>query len=304
MMNKQLPGIAIHCLFVLLMSCNDKQPKASSIAGKDTMVIWADTSLRVLVNEQKKAFENTYTNPLLDIHYLQESLIVEKLMKNEANCAILQRKLTPNESAYLKDKEDFLPKQYVIASDAFAFVTSTKNTRENIATEQIHDYFRSGKAQDFQLVFESNQCQAIPYFQNQFQLDKQQIGSAFVLKNLNELLNYLRTVPNAVGIIPFSYISDTEAATTLALLKDLKVLSVAYKDSSKISHLINPSQESITTGDYPFVMPIVLMNCNFEKKSGITFVNYIMKPKAQRLFLKCGMVPAIFPAREVHVNTN
>ncbi len=268
------------------------------------MVIWADTSLRVLVNEQKKAFENSYTNPLLEIHYLQEAMIMEKLMKNEANCAILQRNLTANESAFLKDREDFLPKQYVLANDAFAFITNTKNPVASIASGQISEYFRSGKKQDFQLVFESNQCQAIPYFQNRFQLDKKQIASAYVLNNLNELLDYLRSAPNAVGIIPFSYISDTEAKTTVELLKDLKVLSVEYKDSLRVGHVVNPSQESITTGEYPYVMPIVLLNCGFEKKSGITFVNYIMKPKAQRLFLKCGMVPAIFPGREVNINTN
>lgn len=289
--------------WVYFSSCNNAGNKSSATPLKDTLVMWADTSLRVIVNEQKKAFENIYNTPLLDIRYAQEAEIADKLMRNEISFAILQRHLTNNETAYLKEKEDFLPKQYRLASDAFVLITARGHKGDSISADAIGAYFRSGQTAGFQVVFENNHCQAIPYFKNYFNLTGAQMASAFAKSDLNDLLAYLRKEPGAVGVIPFSYISDLESETTMELLKDLKILAVEHVNGKR-KIVVSPSQETIATGEYPFTMPIVLLNCNIETKSGINFVNYIMKPRAQRLFLKCGMVPAIFPAREVHVNTN
>ena len=290
-------------LVCVLFGCNNnaQQPLTSTV--KDTLEIYVDTSLAILINEQRKAYENDHVNPIVQLKYLQEATILKALMNNEVNCAVLQRRLTEGEKQFFQKKEDFLPKEYVIAHDAFVFVANSQNVRNVMYSSEVKDYFTKGNIKDFQFVFENNSCQAIPYFRAHYGLSDKQLSSAYSKNGLTDLMQFLKTDQYSIGIIPFSYIADIEAQSTIEMLKGLKVLSVKYSDSSNKELTVNPSQESITTKDYPYTMPIVLLNCNMEKKSGTTFVNYIFKPKAQRLFLKCGMVPAIFPGREVIVNT-
>lgn len=301
--NRCVPFLLLVLLFLFVTACNNNA-KQAKIAVKDTLEIWVDTSLAVLINEQRKAYENDHFNPIIQLRYKQETDIIKQLMSNQLNCAVLQRKLTENESNFFKQKEDFVPKQYVIAHDAMVFIANNKNKKEVLTEVEVENYFSTSSVADFQLVFESNACQAIPYFKSYYGLNETQLKKAYSKNELNDLLDFLKKDINSIGIIPFSYISDIEAQSTIEMLKGLKVLSIKYIDSSKKELTINPSQESITTKDYPYTMPIVLVNCNMEKKSGTTFVNYIFKPKAQRLFLKCGMVPAVFPGREVKINKN
>lgn len=290
--------------FVVGISSCSNNTKEVKQGVKDTLEIWVDTSLAVLINEQRKAYENDYTNPVVQLKFKQESDIIKQLMSNQLNCAVLQRKLTTKESDYFKSKEDFTPKQYVIAHDAFVFIANSNHAKKELNETDINAYFKSNSNKDFQLVFESNSCQAIPFFKSYYQLNDAELSRAYSKNGLNDLMGFLKNDQHSIGVIPFSYITDIDAQSTIALLKGLKVLSIKYTDSSNRVLTINPSQESITTREYPYTMPIVLVNCNMEKKSGTTFVNYIFKPKAQRLFLKCGMVPAIFPGREVKINTN
>jgi phosphate transport system substrate-binding protein len=118
-----------------------------------------------------------------------------------------------------------------------------------------------------------------------------------------ELFAYLKAYPNSIGVIPFSYISDVESESIAEMLIGLKVLSVNYSDSSKKRITVLPSQSSIATNEYPLITPIVFINSNMPFKSGINFVNYLYKPRAQRLVLKLGLCPAIFPGREIKINT-
>lgn len=305
MMNRQS---IIFCIILgcALPACNSGSNQGTGQTAKkieeDTVEIWADTSLRVIMNEQKKAFENTYPGPKLRILYFQEEQIIKGLMDNRSSLAVLQRELTPGESAFLAKKEEYKPREYTIAYDAFVFVTSMDNQRDSLWIKDIKECFTSSKP-GLKLVFENSRSNAVHYLGKYFSLSAGQFGNAFSKNSVQELMDFLRHEPAYIGIIPFSYICDTEAEETVQLLENLKVLNIACPDSANTKKhlLVNPSQESITTRAYPFVMPIVLLDCSMEKNSGTAFVNYIFKPKAQRLILKCGLTPAVFPGREIKV---
>jgi phosphate transport system substrate-binding protein len=290
---------------LLALACNSKPSKDTVGAQKpDTLSIWVDTSLGVIANEQKKAFENIYNSPVISLVYRNEADIIQALMNNQVNCAILQRKLSEGEVAYLQKKEEFLPKQYVFGHDAYACISSRENPLESISVVELKNYFLKQNPGNFSIAVENSSCQTVQFLKSRFSLSNEQLGLAFANNNFVELLDYLRSNPKAIGIIPFSYIADIEAASTVKFLESLKVMPVKYTDSIGKTQVFRPSQETITTREYAWVTPMVLVNCNMEKKSGTNFVNYIFKPKAQRLILKCGLSPAIFPGREVNINTN
>src|SRR5262245_20599306 len=99
-----LRPVIIFAIVTCVLACNDTQQGTAAVQADkvpDTLHIWADSSLRVVVNEQKKAFENQYNSPALSVAYLDEVQIVKGLLDNQINCAVLHRNLQENEAGYM-----------------------------------------------------------------------------------------------------------------------------------------------------------------------------------------------------------
>jgi phosphate transport system substrate-binding protein len=293
--------IGLVLLLIQFFACNNANKPADKQIKADTLTVWADTSLMVFSNEHKKAFENAGKPPVINLLYKNESEIVSALINGKIQAAFLQRLLSPAEASAIEKLADFYPKQYTTSYDAFVFVSSTKNAFDSLSIENIESMLK-GKS-NLNLIVENKRALSVQYMKSRFNLSNNQLSNLFTQNSTAELFQYLRSNTNAIGIIPFSYISDVESESIADMLNGLKVLSINYLDSSKKRATVLPSQSSIASREYPFVNPIVFINSNMPFKSGINFVNYLFKPKAQRLTLKLGLCPAIFPGREIKINT-
>ncbi len=288
----------------VLLACSACSPNPADAsktteAEIDTIAIWADSSARVIVQEEIKAFENIYKFPRFNPTFLNEDAIIKGLLDNTISLAVLHRMLTEQEIKVLTSRENFKPKQYVFAYDAYAFITSDLSFYETLEANDLERFLKGQSDNTYTLGIENSNAQAKTFLKNHFNLNAAQLSKLFAAKSVEELMAYLRTNPKAIAMIPFSYISDVESDSTATFLKDLKVLPVTAPDSTGKITTTLPTQSSISTKEYPMISPIVLVNCNMEKKSGTNFVNFLFKSKAQRLILKCGLSPAVFPGREV-----
>jgi phosphate transport system substrate-binding protein len=303
MNNKIFFKIGLVLLLIQFFSCTNANNPSTSKKIADTLTVWADTSLKVFANEHKKAFENAGKAPVINLIYKNETEIVSALIKGKINTAFIQRLLSPAEASAIEKLADFYPKQYTTAFDAFVFVSSTKNKFDSLSLETIESILRGQGKSNLNLVVENKRALSVQYMKSRFNLNNDQLSHLFTKNSTADLFQYLKLNPNAIGIIPFSYISDVESEIIAEMLNGLKVLSIDYLDSSNKRITVLPSQSTIASREYPFVNPIVFINSNMPFKSGINFVNYLFKPKAQRLTLKLGLCPAIFPGREIKINT-
>lgn len=297
---KKISFVLVCAIFssVLWYGCSNNSKTTQTNTTTDTLFIAVDSSLKVAINEHKKAFENSYTNLFVSLVNMQETDIVNQITANKINCAVIQRHLTQNEINFITQKEKLPPKEHILAYNALALLTNAENAKESISVREINQYFNQNTA-NFNLVFESSKCQAIQFIKYYFNLSNTQLAKAYTKNNFNDLMAYIRQDKNAIAIVPYSYIADIENPKTKEMLNDIKILNVNYQDSTDKLQSISPSQESITTKEYPFILPIILVEANLDFKSGTTFVNYIVRDKAQRLFLKLGLTPATFPGREI-----
>lgn len=300
-MTNKLIGSCLFAAVLLLSACSGNPAPETKTTGpeNDTIICWADSSVKVIVQEEIKAFENIYKFPRFKTSYLKEDDIIKALLDNKVSVAVLHRMLSENEVNVLRKRENFTPKQYVFAYDAYAFIASDASTFSSVKATELASFFKGNLRNTFSLGIENSNAQAKTFLKNYFNLNPTQLSKLFATASVQELMEYVRSNPKAIAIIPFSYISDVESDSTASFLKDLKVLPVTAADSTGTIYTTLPTQSSISTKEYPMISPIVLVNCGMEKKSGTNFVNFLFKTKAQRLILKCGLSPAIFPGREV-----
>jgi phosphate transport system substrate-binding protein len=303
MNNKFFTRFGLVLLLIHFFSCTNSNTPSAKQSKADTIIVWADTSLAVFANEHKKAFENAGKPPVISLVYKNEAEIISALLNNKIHAAFLQRLLSPAEAAAIEKLADFNPKQYAIAYDAFVFVCSNKNSFEGIDLAELESVLKGQKSSTLNFVVENKNALSVQFLKLKFNLSNQQLSNLYSKNNTGELFQFLKSNPNSIGLIPFSYISDVESEPIAEMLEGLKVLSVICLDSNKKSLLVIPSQSSIASKEYPLINPIVFVNSNMPFKSGINFVNYLYKPRAQRLTLKLGLCPAIFPGREIKINT-
>ena len=263
---------------ILLLFCSACQPVTDQQkvqVTSDTMHIWTDSSLRALVNEEIKSFQGLEKPPHIQLHLANEADIVQSVLKDQIDVAVLQRALNQSEVKYIQSKEDFKVKHHAFAKQAFVVLASNNFTRASMQNNQpYHVLLEDAKSASVQFVLNYFQWQKMPQY-------------VFAEKGFNAMRQYLTQHNDAVGLIPYSYISDVYTSDSQTVFKGLKVLSIATSDSTAIA----ASQSSIATGDYPLVNSVVFINANMKQKSGINFVNYLFKPSAQRLILKFGLVP-------------
>ena len=292
-------------MVIQFFACTQSNNSKKVSSKLDTLVVWADTSLRVFCNEHKKAFENAGKPPFISLVFKNENEITAALLSHQIHAAFLQRNLSSAELNDIEKKSDFKPKQYAMAYDAFVLLSSNKNHWNNnsISIEEIEAILKGQSRSGFNLVLENRKALSIQFLKSQFKLNNQQLGQLYAKNNAEELFQFLKLNPQSIGIIPFSYISDVESEPIAEMLKGLQVLSISCLDSTQQRRSILPSQSSIATKEYPLITPVVFINSNMPFKSGINFVNYLYKPSAQRLVLKLGLCPAIFPGREIKINT-
>ena len=285
--------LLIAVLIVQLVACNsDAQQQVNHSKTNDTLHVWVDSSLRALVNEEIKSFEGINKPPVIQLHLANEADVFQGMLNNSIDAAVTQRELSATELALIQKQEDFNAKQHIFAKQAFVLIASEQFKSNYIDLASVLSSMTNN--QPHSIVVEASKSSAVKFLMDHFQLS-QQPQYLFAENGLNAMLAYIRSHQNAIGVLPYTYISDVYAQADLPMLKGLKILSIANADST----VIEPSQSSIASGNYPLVNSIVLINANMKQKSGINFVNYLFKPSAQRLILKFGLVPVIFPGREL-----
>ena len=280
---------------ILLLFCSACQPVTDQQkvqVTSDTMHIWTDSSLRALVNEEIKSFQGLEKPPHIQLHVANEADIVQSILKDQIDVAVLQRALNQSEVKYIQSKEDFKVKHHAFAKQAFVVLASNNFTSSYISVDDLRASMQNN--QPYHVLLEDAKSASVQFVLNYFQWQKMP-QYVFAEKGFNAMCQYLTQHKDAVGLIPYSYISDVYTSDSQTVFKGLKVLSIATSDSTAIA----ASQSSIATGDYPLVNSVVFINANMKQKSGINFVNYLFKPSAQRLILKFGLVPVIFPGREI-----
>ena len=85
------------------------------------------------------------------------------------------------------------------------------------------------------------------------------------------------------------------------IVGNIRVASVAKKDSSGTRVVYELSQSSIAAKKYPLQRKVNVVVGNIPELLGTGFVNFMYRSKASRIFLKAGLVPEKMPERQVKI---
>ena len=119
--------------------------------------------------------------------------------------------------------------------------------------------------------------------------------SFFAAKSNKEVIEYVKTHDNAMGVIGSNWISDGDDPTSLTFIRSINVLSVANKPNPTKDDYYQPFGYNLALKKYPLTRQIKLILREAHMGLGTGFVNYMTLEQGQLIVYKNGLIPLTQP---------
>ncbi len=278
-------------LLNMVTSCRQQSTKEEHITyGKGKLV--ADESLYPIVDDEYEIFINNYKRAEIDITYLPEKDLINQMLSDSNNVAIMSRLLSKTEAAYF-EKKNIIIRNTKFAIDGIALVTGKNNTDSLITIEEIKAVFNGTSKRNLTFVFDNPKSSTVAYLM-QITGVKEFPKNVYALKTNKEVIKYVNDNPKAIGIVSVAWMKrpTPDIANEVANLK-----FVAVKTEKGTYE--KPTQSNLKLNNYPLIRDLYLINCQGKAGLGTGFAAFLASEIGQRIILKSGLAPDSLPSRQI-----
>lgn len=294
--------IFIGITVAVIYACKEKESnsqKADETILQGTATVYVDQTLQPIVEDQVMVFESQY-NAKLDLVNKSESEIVNALLTDKTQIAVLSRKLTPEEENHF-NRKNIKPRITHFASDAVVFVTNSKSQDTLVDLQEVLNLLQEKESKVKALVFENPNSSTASYMNNLAGVKNGQKKNIYSLNSHKEVLEYVSNNPGTIGVIGLNLLVQPFADTE-QYMDNIVVMSVRNVKSQPNNTLYyKPSQHNLGEGLYPLKRPVYMLNYQGTAGLGMGFASFIAGEIGQRIVLKSGLLPVRIPSRELNV---
>ncbi len=267
----------------------------------------ADETLLPLIKAQVDTFHGLYRYAKINMIYKSEDDIFNLLLADSAKVIVATRKLNSKEEAYFKSR-NLIPVTTKVAIDAMAIIVNKSNPDSLFTLKQLRQILNgevntwkkinaSSKLQNIAFVFDQNGSSTVRYLQDSLLSNKSFPEWCFAAKSNNEVIEYVETHPNAMGVIGVSWISDEDDSVVRGFLSRIKVAGIARQESASVDDYYKPYQGYIAEKSYPLIREVYMISREGRAGLGTGFVSFVAGDQGQRIVRLNGLLPATMPVR-------
>jgi len=299
------------CLLTTIASCNVAPNKNTSGPSSGQLKIGIDDSYSLMMDSEIFLYSQLNKNSDIKASYLPEAEVMELLLKDSIQSAVVGRGLTAEEMEYFKSIQRS-PESTVIAIDGVALIINKNNPDSVITIEQLEAIF---KGQDslwsqlmpkstngkIQVVFDNYRSCNARYLRERFNLSTFP-HYCFAQRTNEEVINYVSENKNAIGVISVSWLADEEDKTSKkyrSMVNTMGIIDTSNRVDPNMAR--TPHQAYIFDGTYPLKRDVYYIRTGLRSTLGTGFGNYLASEKGQLLIHKMGMVAAKTPNRLIKI---
>jgi len=287
-------------LFLLLpaLSCVRKTEQMEG-PTMGTIAIIADETMKDIVQQEEEIFERNYQYAHLNIQYASEHDVVDAFLKDSTRTIMINRPLTAEEKNYFTEQHAN-PRQIIFATGAIAFIKNRKATDTTYVYEDLLHRFKDDTGSTVFVLenAKSGISQEILKLLQQDQLPKH----FYALNTKQEVLDYVDAHDNAIGIVDYSDISDSDSAFTKEVLSKIHLLGITRPADSTQVGFVQPYQYNLQDRKYPFTRDLYFISKTGREDVGIGFASFICGEIGQKIVLKAGLLPKFQSERNIELN--
>jgi|GEM_PF-5903430 len=289
----------------MLYACRlgDANPLSETIGSPQAVIqLYADSTLKSLLEQQVEIFENEVNNIDIETHYLSSEAVRRGFIQGKYCEVWLADGCTDSELSKMEASRKLFPHQYKVASTALALVSHAHKGLDSLSIEEMKELVSRGPTKNASgLVIENGEGRLLQNLLNILDIDKPS-EKIYSLKSHTEVINYMQTNPNMLGIIDYIHLCNRYSDEVKKAKEEIKIVSLISKDSLGITSSSSANQSDIYNGSYPFIREIYYADCIDTLPYKRVWINWLHSPKSARITLKAGLVPSKMPERNILVN--
>lgn len=309
-MKKIIAGsIFVSITFLMACSGDTGKPEPTDTPTSGDVNVVVDESFQKLFDTQIYTFESIYKNAHVHVNYLPENEALTMMMNDSCKVVVMCRDITSAERKSFEAKNLF-PKSTKIAEDAIVLLVNPENMDTILTVDQVKSILlgkdsiwnqlnKDSKLEGIKVVFDNAGSANARYMKDTLLQGKDFSSNVFAVKSNPEVVEYVSTHKNAIGVLSVNWVSDIDDSLTTNTLKKVKMVAIA-KDAD--SEPLKAYQAYIKTKEYPFTRSVYMINRQTRAGLGMGFVSFVAGDKGQLMILKAGLIPAVAPVRLVQVN--
>ncbi len=299
--------LVIITISIIGISCKNRKANAYSDSPLHGSInISVDESFKPVIDEQIKMYEASFPGTKINVHYKPEADCLKDILNDSATrLVIVTRGLNKKEETYFEDSLSYIPRYDKIATDAIAVIVNINSTDTVFTLKRLQDQLLGKLGSKQKIVFDGLSATSTVRFARDSILKGKPFDTTVVkaAKNSTELLNYIASDVNAIGMVGITWIGNPEDSAQTNMLKKVKIAYVECGICTD-SPFVKPSQLSILTKRYPLVRGLYYILKENYSGLGAGFVDFMQFERGQLIFKRAylGSSKIGFAIRNIKIN--
>jgi phosphate transport system substrate-binding protein len=293
-----------------LTACQNDHPADSPSQGQITVA--ADESYRLLTEEITRTYQLLYPRTKFELIFKPEREAINLMLNDKARISIVSRPLNPNEQRALVQQK-IKGSTTKIGTDGVALIIHKANTDSLMTMGELKGLFSKRLTDWSQLTGGNRRGRVMLVVDNANSSNLDFILQKFGITDINglsiiaagtnqQVIEYVRLHPEAIGFIGVNWISDSDSALSGTLSKDIRVVGLSEKESPRSrADYFQPFQRALGLKDYPLRRDVYILSREAHPGLGSGLTNYLIRDSGRLLIEKLGLWPAIPYNREVYL---
>lgn len=283
-------------LVCVLWNCSKKEEKKTETILKGKASIVVDETLAPIIEDQIAVFESYY-DAKITIVAKSELEVINSLLNQENNIAVLTRELSENEKKVFEQKK-IIPRTTKIAIDAIAFIAN-KNTKDTlIALNDVVSFIQGKSTEKIKgLVFDNPNSSSVRLLNTIAGIKTMRTNAVYSFKTNQEVLKFVAQNDGMIGVVGVNWLSQPSTSTQ-EYVDNITVLAVKALSGNGY---FEPTQNNLAEGIYPLARDLFIVNCQGNSGLGMGFASFVAGDIGQRIILKSGLLPVTMPGRRLNI---
>jgi phosphate transport system substrate-binding protein len=300
--------VAFCCLLAAGLSCGRFADDETATKGR--LAVCASESHLELIQAEVDEFTSLYKDAKVDVFGASTREAIVHLLNDSVSVVVVDRMLNAEEERVVQ-KEKLKLERIEVALDAVAVVVNRLNDAQSISKETLKDILvravtdwnqvpGAGLSGPVELVLTGRNSGTYELVKERFFGLSEEIRASVVLPSQKEVLEYVATHPEAVGLVALASLKNpsVQSLGTDSAAAAIRALSFAGRDSTGKSVLFKLHQAHIHLGRYPLSYSVYVYSRR-DSDLAAGFVGFVTGAVGQKIILNWGLVPVTMPVRIV-----
>ena len=294
----------VACVVLLSAGCS-RQEGASTTKGSVT--IECDESILPVMQIEAAEFQSTYTEAQVTLRVQEARTAIANFVNDTVRVIVCGREFNKEEREVIK-ATNFEVQEFKVAMDAIAVIGHKDNPLKRLRVSELDSIFSGaltrwqGKpvGELIEVAIGGINSSTNEVFQSAILKNSSFTLAATRYDSSRQLVDFVRTHKNAIGIVGLSWLKGNEDQLTVFALGDPAVQADSTQPPGKY---YSPVQAYIYKGYYPITRPIYIYTREVRRNVSLGFIAYVSSAPGQKVFLNNGLVPTTMPVRIVELTS-